>query len=201
MIKNIIFDIGNVLAAFTWREFFEELGYAGETVERLADATVRTPAWNEVDRGVLSNEELIEQFTKNDPGMEQEIRSMFRTLHNIVQKLDYAIPWVKSLKEAGYRCYYLSNFSRQAHKDCIEALGFLEDMDGGILSYQDLVIKPDPAIYQLLLERYGLKAQECVFMDDTERNLPPARALGMQTILFRDQEQAVRELEGMGVKI
>lgn len=200
MIKNIIFDIGNVLAEFTWREFFTNLGYEGETFERLANATVKSPAWDEVDRGVLNDEELIANFTKNDPGMEREIRSIFRTLHNIVQKFDYAIPWVKRLKAEGYKCYYLSNFSRQAHADCIDALGFLEYMDGGILSYQDRVIKPDPAIYKLLLHRYGLKAEECVFMDDTEKNLPPARDLGIRTILFRDKEQAVRELNEMGVK-
>lgn len=200
MIKNIIFDIGNVLAAFTWQEFYRNLGYEGEMLDRLAKATVKSPAWDEVDRGVLNEEELIENFARNDPAIEQEIRSIFRTFHHIVEKMDYAVPWVKSLKAAGYRCYYLSNFSAKAHRECMDALGFLEYMDGGILSYRDKVIKPDPAIYHLLLDRYGLKPEECVFMDDTERNLPPARALGIQTILFRDKEQAVRELEEMGVK-
>lgn len=78
-------------------------------------------------------------------------------------------------------------------------MDFLEYMDGGILSWQDKVIKPDPKIYELLLSRYGLVAEECVFLDDTERNLPQARALGIHTILFRDREQAISELKELGV--
>lgn len=200
MMKNIIFDIGNVLADFPWQKFYAAYGYDEETLEKLGKATVKSPQWNEVDRGVWSYEEIIEAFVKNDPSIEKEIRESLADLSNIVTKKEYAIPWIKSLQEAGYRCYYLSNFSEKAHAECREALDFLPYMDGGILSYQDKVIKPDPEIYRLLLARFCLKAEECVFMDDTERNLPPARALGMRTILFQDREQAAEELEKLGVK-
>lgn len=199
MIKNIIFDIGNVLAGFTWREFLTELGYEGGMLDRLAKATVKSLDWNEVDRGVLSEEELIENFSKNDPPLKEDIRRMFQNINGMVRKLDYAVPWVESLKAAGYGCYYLSNFSHKAYVECAEALDFLPYMDGGILSYRDKVIKPDTKIYELLLNRYGLNAKECVFMDDTEKNLPPAEKLGMHTILFRDKKQAVAELEKLGV--
>lgn len=199
MIKNIIFDIGNVLAGFTWREFYAGFGYDDEMVERLAAATVKDPVWNEVDRGVWSEEELMEGFIKNDPSLEQELRRIFRNIRGMVVRFNYAIPWILSLKEAGYRCYYLSNFSRKAHVECADALDFLAYMDGGILSYQDKVIKPDTKIYQLLLKRFGLSAKECVFMDDTEKNLLPAKELGIRTILFRDREQAVSELGKLGV--
>ena len=201
MIKNIIFDIGNVLAGFTWQEFYAGFGYDEEMIEKLANATVKSPEWNEMDRGVWSYEEIIEAFIKNDPSIEKEIRHSLADLSNIVVKREYAIPWIKSLREAGYSCYYLSNFSEKAHEGCADALRFLEYMDGGILSYKDKVIKPDTAIYQLLLDRYGLNAEECVFMDDTEKNLPPARALGIQTILFKSREQAVEELKKLGVKM
>lgn len=199
MIKNIIFDIGNVLADFCWEAFFRELGYEGETLKRLGKATVKSPVWSEVDRGVWSDEELVEGFIRNDPELEPEIRRIFQNVHGMVAKREYAIPWIKELQKAGYRCYYLSNFSHKAHTECADALDFLEYMDGGILSYQDKVIKPQREIYQLLLDRYGLKAQECVFLDDTEGNLPMAEELGIRTILFKDREQALKELKGLGV--
>lgn len=200
MIKNIIFDIGNVLAGFTWREFYAGFGYDEEMVERLGAATVKSPVWNEVDRGVWSDEELLEGFIKNDPSLEQELRRIFENIHGIVEKRDYAIPWLRSLREAGYRCYYLSNFSRKAHTECADALDFLAHMDGGIMSYQDKLIKPDTKIYQLLLNRFGLSAEESVFMDDTKKNLAPAEELGIRTILFQDRDQAVLELKKMGVQ-
>lgn len=199
MIKNIIFDIGNVLTDFSWQRFYASFGYGDEVLKRLAEATVKSPVWDEVDRGVWSDEELVEGFIGNDPSLEPQLRRIFENVHGMVVKRDYAVPWVLSLQKAGCRCYYLSNFSHKAHTECADALGFLEYMDGGILSYQDKVIKPDRKIYQLLLERYGLKAEESVFLDDTEKNLPPAEALGIHTILFKNREQAVSELEKLGV--
>lgn len=201
MIKNIIFDIGNVLAGFSWRDFYISLGYEGEILDRLAAATVKSPVWDEVDRGVWSDEDLVRGFIRNDPSLEPQIKRIFKNVRGMVSRYEYAIPWIKDLQKAGYRCYYLSNFSRKAHTECGEALDFLDCMDGGILSYQDKVIKPDRKIYQLLLTRYDLRADECVFMDDTEKNLPQAEALGIHTILFRGREQAVSELEELGVHI
>ncbi len=199
--KNIIFDIGNVLARFCWNDFFADFGYDEKMVERLAKATVKAPIWSEVDRGVLTDSELLEGFIQNDPALENDLRRIFENVHGMVRKVEYAIPWIKELKAAGYRCYYLSNFSRKAHRECADALGFLGYMDGGILSYQEKLIKPQTEIYQLLLDRYGLEAQESVFLDDTEKNLPPARELGIHTVLFVDQQQGIRDLEKLGVKI
>ena len=74
-------------------------------------------------------------------------------------------------------------------------------MDGGILSHRDKLIKPDPAIYALLLERFGLRAEECVFLDDTPVNIEAGRKLGIQGIVFQTREQAVRELREMGLEV
>ncbi len=68
-------------------------------------------------------------------------------------------------------------------------------MDGGILSYQDQLIKPSPEIYRLFLKRYGLKAEECVFIDDTQVNITAALAEGMEGILFVTLEQTKQELQ------
>ena len=84
--------------------------------------------------------------------------------------------------------------------DCADSLDFIPYTDGGILSYRDRVIKPGKEIYELLLSRYGLKAEECVFLDDTAENVEAARQLGFAGIVFRTKEQAEEELEALGVK-
>lgn len=194
MIKNIIFDIGNVLTDFGWEAFFDSFGFSEDILKRLAKATVLSESWQEYDRGKMSDEEILNSFIENDPGIEKELRQIFQSVKGMVTREEFAIPWLQSLKESGYHVYYLSNFSHIAHVDCIEALDFLPLMDGGILSYQDQLIKPQPEIYELLLSRYHLNPEECVFLDDTERNLFPAQALGMKTILVKNHEQAVRDL-------
>lgn len=199
MITTIIFDIGNVLADFTWREHFAGFGYDDEMVERIGRATVMNQAWGEIDRGVMKAEDIILEFVAADPEIEEDIRKVLKDVRTIVSRNDYAIPWIQDLKRKGYRALYLSNFSEKAETDCAYALDFIPYMDGGILSYQEKIIKPMPEIYQLLIDRYSLVPEECVFMDDTQANLVGAEKFGIHTIHFQNQAQAIKELRRLGV--
>ena len=194
MIRNIIFDIGNVLTDFRWKEFLQDKGFDDIMIDRIARASVDSPVWNELDRGEWDMERLMAEFVKLDPEIEAELHAAYDNVTGIVTKRDYAIPWIKELKAKGYNVYYLSNFSEKAYEDCRDALDLLHYTDGGILSYRDRVIKPDEKIYQLLLSRFGLKAEECVFLDDTLQNVEAARNLGFYGICFRTREQAEEEL-------
>ena len=166
----------------------------------MGKATVDNPFWHEFDKGFLSDEEMLEGFIRNDPSVEKELREIYISLHGIITRADYAIPWIQALKKAGYQVLVLSNFSDKVKRDNSDALDFLEYVDGGILSYMDGVIKPDPAIYRLLLDRYGLNPEECVFLDDMQPNLDAAAGFGIRTILFRSYLQAREELKRLGVE-
>ena len=194
MIKSVIFDIGNVLTDFSWQEMYREKGLGGETFERVAKATVQSPFWCELDRGVMTFDEVMEKFVSLDKEMEDEVRRVLADTHGIVTGRAYAMPWVCSLKEQGLKVYVLSNFSEKIWKDCKDALEFVEYTDGGIISYKEHLIKPDPAVYELLLERYGLEAEECVFIDDLNENVEAAITLGIHGIVFKTYEQAKKEL-------
>lgn len=200
MIKTVIFDIGNVLAGFEWKAYFQRFGYSEEVLSRIAKATVESSVWSENDRGVLTDEEILDAFVANDPGIEKELRESLGNIHGILVKYDYAVPWVKELKQKGYQVLVLSNFARRARQDCKETLEFLDYVDGGILSYQEKTIKPEPEIYKLLIERYHLVPEECVFLDDTEKNLTAAAEFGIKVIHFTDRGSALEELRKLGVE-
>ena len=197
MIKTVIFDIGNVLTDFAWQEMYKEKGLGGETFDRVAKATVQSPYWCELDRGIMTFSEVMDKFVSLDSEMEDEIRRVLADMHGIVTGRSYAVPWVCSLKKQGLKVYVLSNFSEKIWKECIDALEFFEFTDGGIISYKEHLIKPDQAVYQLLLERYGLCADECVFIDDLEENVKAARLCGINGIVFKNYEQANKELNDM----
>lgn len=199
MIRHVIFDIGNVLTDFRWKEFLQDKGFDEAMIGRIARASVMSPFWAEVDRGEMDPEKLMQEFIRLDPEIEGELRRAYDNIQGMVAKRDYAIPWIKELKAKGYGVYYLSNFSYKAYVDCLDALDFIPYTDGGILSYQDRVIKPGEEIYRLLLSRYGLKAEECVFLDDTPANIETAVRLGFEGIVFRTKEQAQEELRVLGV--
>lgn len=201
MIKNVIFDIGNVLTDFRWKEFLEDKGIQGEIFDRIVKASVMNPNWNEFDRGAMSEAEVFASFVQADPEMEEELHLAFDNIQGMVTPREYAIPWVKALKAKGYGVYYLSNFSEKAYVECREALAFLPFTDGGILSYREKVIKPEKEIYDILLERYQLDAAECVFIDDTAVNVEAAVRYGFSGIRFESKEQTDRELIGLGVSL
>ena len=195
MIRTIVFDIGNVLVDYCWRDHIRGMGYEGETAERIGRAMMQSPVWNELDRGVWTDEELLAGFIANDPGMEEQIRRVFSDLSTLVRERSGSSSWVRSLKAEGYRVYYRSNFSGRVKREAADQLSFLNEMDGGIMSYAVRMIKPDPGIYRKLFDRYGIAAEESVFLDDSPANVETAEKLRMHGILVESQEQAKKELE------
>ena len=189
-ITTIIFDIGNVLVNFRWKEYIAEFGYDEETQRRVAEASVLTKDWSEYDRGVLTQEEILDRFVKNDPGVEKEIRRTYNTLTGLLKQYDYTKSWIRELKDKGYRVLYLSNFSEKAETECEKEMDFIPLTDGGILSYKVKLIKPDPAIYELLTATYKLVPAECLFFDDTPANVEGAIRHGYNARVFEGYDKA-----------
>ncbi len=199
-IDTVVFDIGNVLVDFSWEQFLLDKRYDTKMVERMSKATVFSKDWVEIDRGIISHEELLERFVANDPEIGDEIKKSFADVEGIVTKRDHAIPWIKALKAAGYQVLYLSNFSDKALNGNLEAMSFLKETDGGILSYKDHVVKPGKEIYKLLEERFNLTPEKTVFIDDTPVNIEAAIALGWKGIVYKDYDQVIRDLHDLGVR-
>lgn len=199
MIKTIIFDIGNVLAEFSWPEHYASFGFDTPTLERLANATVFSEDWKQFDLGLLSDEEILDLFVENDPAIEKEIRLTLADTNGILRRCDYAIPWIQELKKQGYQVLFLSNFFEKVLNECAYAMDFLSHMDGGVFSFKVNLIKPDPAIYKNLLDQYHLVPSECVFLDDTLANIEAAQALGIHGIHFKNLKQTMEELAALGI--
>ncbi len=195
MIKNIIFDFGNVLVEYNIKGFMAQKGMSADMIKRILKASIMSPFWDEFDRGAISEEEAIAGFLSVDPGIEKELHIVYDNIHGMLTKRDFAIPWVKELKAEGYNVYYLSNYSKKAFVECADSIDFIEYMDGGIVSHQELLVKPDPEIYKRLMDRYNLVAEECVFLDDTEKNVEVAKELGMKGIVFTTMEDAKMQLK------
>ena len=106
---NIIFDIGKVLIDFDFEDHVGKL-FDRETADAVIAATWHSPDWTELDRGVLSDEQVLRRFISNAPGYEREIREVFAKLGTIPKLRPTTIPMIKSLKAEGHKVYYLSNY-------------------------------------------------------------------------------------------
>lgn len=198
MIRNVIFDIGNVLASFRWKELFQDLGFTGKSFDCIAKATVLHPTmWNEFDRSLMSDEEIIARCIERTPEYEKEIRRLFETTAGLVEEYPYSYEWIRGLKEQGYKVYLLSNYGKTSYEAARDnhRLSFLPLVDGGVISYEVQLVKPEPGIYQALLQKYNLKPEECIFLDDKPENIEAAKALGFHGIVVESRTQAEEELE------
>lgn len=200
MIKNIVFDIGGVLADLRIKEFLAEKGLDAPTIRRVLKASVMNPYWGRFERGEVSEEETLRAFAAADPGIESELRLAYTDLSGMLVMRGYAIPLVQALKRAGCGVYYLSNYSKKAYDECAESLAFMPYMDGGVVSFKVGLTKPDPRVYRCFLEKYGLRPETCVFIDDTEENVAAARALGFAGIVFQSRDALLAELQRYGVE-
>lgn len=200
MVKNIVFDIGNVLADFKIKEFLAQKGFDAPTIKRIIKASVLSPYWEQFERADITEEEAMAAFIRLDPEMEGALRRAYANIGGMLTVRDYAVPWIRALNGRGYKTYYLSNYSKKAYDECRDSLSFMAYMEGGLISFRERLTKPNPAIYTRFLERFSLKAEECVFIDDTEQNVAAARSLGFYGIVFTSYPDAVKELETLGVK-
>ncbi len=199
MINTVIFDIGNVLTDFRWREFLDSFGFSGGIQERIAKAAMLSDAWNNFDRG-FPDDAVLNEFIRNDPGIEKELRLMFNNIGPTLKMFDTTIPWLDELHSQGYRTLVLSNLSHKSLTECADDMKFLTHVDGGILSFRIGKIKPYPEIYETLIEWFRLNPSECVFLDDKKNNIDAARKLGFNGIVFSDRHTALDEMEKLGIK-
>lgn len=184
MIQAVIFDIGRVLIQFDWDSYMKKLFDSAETRARVTAAMWENPDWNELDRGVLSFAQVRDLFIENDPGCADEITQALTRLGEAPAKQPYAIEWIEALKAQGYRVYYLSNYFEYLMQEAPGVLDFIPHTDGGVFSCYEKITKPDPEIYLRLCRRFSLSPEECVFIDDSPRNITAANALGMHAFLF-----------------
>lgn len=197
MIKNIVFDMGNVLLSFNPQVPLDTFCSTVEEKETIRRELFEGPEWVEGDLGNITNEEKYERIRARIP------RSMHAALKRCVYEWDICMKPVPGarvfcdyLKEKGYRLYVLSNASEEFYNYFPRFAPFAF-FDGIVVSADIHVIKPDIRIYEYLFHKHGLLPEECLFIDDMQRNIAGAKQAGMQGELFLGDFGKIREQYGL----
>lgn len=182
MIKNVIFDIGNVILNFNVDDVLSHFATTEAEKQWMMDNIVNTPEWYEnsmIDTGFVTKEDaiILEQDRTNHEN--DELIERFWTTYTQYEPIDAEmIKLIKRLKRNGYKVYLLSNIN-QHNYDRVATSGLFDIIDGGVYSYKEHKIKPYRAIYETCLERYNLVPNECLFVDDSAKNIETAKDIGM----------------------
>lgn len=188
MVKNVIFDIGNVLCTFNPDMFLNEIIDDQEVISNLKEFYFHE-IWKEYDRGYWSVEDMVQMGLKEYPDYEWYIRSMMEHWKEYVLPIPSSMKLIDSLKEKGYDLYILSNIPQDSYDYLRTHYSFMSKMKGGIYSYQEKVIKPEEEIYSRLIHRYSIQPEESVFIDDRIENVETAQKYGFQGIHCTDTEE------------
>ncbi len=197
-IKNIIFDFGGVLIdwnpAYLYRKEFTSESDMNWFLENIC-----TPEWNIQQDAGRPLAEATEILQKEHPQHKEMIELYYGrwdemlggTIEDNVRVLDL-------LKEK-YPLYGLTNWSAELIDIAYDRHDFFSQMKGIVVSGDEKLIKPDPKLYQVLLDRYNLKASESLFIDDNLNNIEAARKMGFHTIRIAEGVDLEKEVKKMGV--
>lgn len=186
MIKNIIFDIGNVLISFQPMNYLSSKFNDETTKKTLYNTIFRSKEWLLLDRGTVTEAEAIEIFCTRQPSLEKEIRYVMENWDEMHIPMKDSIELLNYLKDLGYHIFFLSNYHKKAFKVIFKKFDFIREVDGQVISSDVKLLKPEVQIFDVLLNKYDLKPQECVFVDDSLENIKTADKLGIHGIYFED---------------
>ena len=193
-----IFDVGGVLVDWNPRHLYRKIFSSEKEMEYFL-TEVCPPAWNEtLDAGRPFKEACDEKIAKYPQYKEAIDAYRTRWQEMISGPVAGTAQIVQELKEKGYALYALSNFSAETFPPTKKRFDVFSLFDGIVLSGEEKINKPDSEIYRRLLNRYGLKAENCLFIDDNLDNIRAAEKLGFQTIHFIGAEKLRRMLVSGG---
>lgn len=200
-VDTVVFDIGNVLIEWDPRHLYRQLIPDTAAMDRFL-AEICTHDWNlQQDRGRTWEEAVAERIALF-PEHEALIRAYSERWHDMVPgEVPGTVALLEALRAAGVPLYAITNFSTEKFRECQARFPFLRGFRDVVISGVERLLKPDPAIYRLLLARNGLEAGRCLFIDDSEKNVRGAEAVGMRAHHFRDAATLAVALRELGFPV
>jgi epoxide hydrolase-like predicted phosphatase len=183
MIKNIIFDLGNVLISFRPSEFFDKKGYPENIKATILADIFGSKEWLMLDNGEINTADTIDAIALKSSLKKEEIAHIFNLRTELIFPLDQNVRLLPELKKQGFKLFFLSNFPMDLFEEIKTDYYFFRYFDGGIISAEAKMSKPDIRFYDLLLKKYSLTAEECLYIDDLEINVRAAEAKGMKGLV------------------
>ena len=197
MIKNLIYDFGRVLVTYDF-EHISSFGFASEEDLQAFVKIVSDPAFvRRCDLELIPFEDLIREMQHTYPQWKEQWQLFYdRYLEFVTGEMPGMRAYMTELKARGYKLYGLSNWCSIIYR-VMKEYEIFNLLDGFVVSSDYQVVKPDAEIYRVLLDKYELKAEECVFADDRADNVEAAQKVGMQAIVFTTTEAYKEALEPM----
>lgn len=192
--KNIIFDLGGVVVDWNPTKVLEQYPGDKQLIIQLFEQGFFDQWWIEFDRGTMTQPQIIEAMTTFSKRPYTECEELVEYIKYSLVDIPESVHLIKSLADEGYNLYCLSNMSNEFY-DYLKGRTVFRYFKGQIISAHEKLVKPDEAIYRLILDRYALNAEESLFIDDLEKNVEAAARIGIHTVHFSSREVGYRQID------
>ncbi len=197
---TVIFDLGGVLIDWNPRHLYRKLFRGDDAGMEYFLANVCNSHWNEQQDAGRGFAEAVAALVVEHPDKEDLIRAYHeRWIETLGGPIEDTVAVLGELHDRRVPLYGLTNWSHETFPLAQPLFPFLDWFDGIVVSGRERLVKPDPRIYRLLLERHGIAPEAAVYIDDNIRNAQAATALGLHGIHFTGAAALRRELEGLGL--
>lgn len=199
--RAVVFDIGNVLIVWDRRLLYREFFHDDAELDRFLTEVYTVEANERFDRGQPLRE-FTAALSKEFPHYATEIDALnTRWIETLGPIIHGSVQLARELRDVGVEVYALSNFADETFRlvEADEQYAFFREFDGLVISGREGMVKPEPEIYRLLLDRYGLEGPSTVFFDDMPRNVDAANACGLDALVFESPSRARRQLVERGL--
>jgi epoxide hydrolase-like predicted phosphatase len=179
----MIFDLGNVLISFIPSEYLKKKNYPSTIRNTILNDIFHSEEWKKLDNGDITVSEAIDSISLKSALKREEIALVFNFRVDIMFPLDDNVRLLPELKKQGFRVFYLTNFHLDTFETVKNDYYFFRYFDGGVVSADIKLSKPDVRIYRYILNKYSLKPEECLYIDDVEENITAAESAGIQSLM------------------
>ena len=199
MIQSIIFDLGGVLIDWDPRYLYRKLISDEDQIEAFL-SNVCTMDWNEEQDAGRSFEEGIALLSERWPEYHSLIEVYYQRWIEMIGGAIYdSVDVLEALHSKEIPLFALTNWSAQTFPLIRDDFPFLNWFKGIVVSGEEKLKKPDPAVYQLILDRYRLEPAQTLFIDDNKRNIDAAAAMGLQTLHYTSSVEMAKSLSSLGL--
>ena len=194
-VRNVIFDLGGVVFDWNPDHIVSRVQPVPELRAALKDALFGHADWRMFDRGTLTEPELIQRLQLRLGSTRAEVEVILDAVRNSLVEKPETLELIRALQGQGTPLYCLSNMPASIYTHLRQRHSFWDLFNGIVISGEVQMMKPEPEVFLHLLEKYKLRPEETVFVDDLLANIEAAKQVGLRTILFKDAAQCRRELD------
>jgi len=199
LIKNVVFDVGNVIVRWAPSEIVKLTFGEDDPADQLVTKIFQSDIWLNLNKGLVTEFQAKSQYQSEHGLSIIECDRLFYYVKHTQLLIFGSVALMGRLKAAGYGIYALADNVSEIVTYLKDTYEFWDIFDGGLASSDIGSLKPEPEIFNALLSRYSLVAQETVFIDDMPYNVKGAESVGISGIRFKNSAQCEQALKAIGL--